>query len=124
MSIILWIAQVVLALGMLSGALMKFFQPADKLAQMWPWTANNHQLVIITGILDLLACIGLILPALLRIRPCLTIYAAYGTMALMVAASVFHIYRGEASKIGINIFFLLLALFIAWGRKRIENTGE
>ena len=72
----------------------------------------------ITGLFDLLAALGLVLPGVLRKRPELTVYAAYGTILLMIAASVFHVSRGEASLIGINIFFLALAVFIAWGRRK------
>jgi hypothetical protein len=75
-------------------------------------------------VLDLLAGIGLILPAALRIRPKLTIYAAYGTVALMLAASIFHIGRGEASQIGVNIFFGTVAVFIAWGRQEKAPIAE
>jgi len=118
MNIILWITQVILASCLIWASLMKLFQPADKLALMWPWTADHGTLVKLTGVLDLLAGIGLILPALLRIQPKLTIYAAYGTITLMVAASIFHISRGEASLIGINICFAIFAVFIAWGRQK------
>jgi hypothetical protein len=117
-NVILWIAQVVLAGTFLWSAAMKLLQSTDSLAETWAWAAGNTALVKITGILDLLAAIGLVLPALLRIRPQLTLYAAYGILALMVAASIFHIARGEASQIGINIFFALLAGFIAWGRQQ------
>jgi len=58
------------------------------------------------------------LPALLRIKPQLTIYTAYGTIVLMIAASIFHISRGEAKDIGFNIFIIVLAAFIAWGRQK------
>lgn len=117
-NIILWVFQVTLAATLIWASSMKLFQPADKLAEMWPWTAENPVLVKLTGVLDLLAAIGLILPSLFRIRPGLTIYAAYGTIALMIAAGIFHIARGEASLIGVNIFFLVFAVFIAWGRIR------
>ncbi|WP_257669495.1 DoxX family protein [Parapedobacter tibetensis] len=116
MNIILWIAQVMLSIGFIWAASMKLFQPADKLAEMWAWTAGNVTLVKLTGVLDLLAGIGLVFPALLHIQPKLTIYAAFGTIALMIAASIFHISRGEASQIGINIFFGIIAVFIIWGR--------
>ncbi len=116
-NIILWIAQVILAVSFIWASTMKLFMPAGKLAEMWPWTADNAILVKLTGIIDLLAGIGLVLPALLRILPRLTIYAAYGTIALMVAASIFHITRGEVSQIGVNIFFAVFAIFIAWGRQ-------
>ena len=118
MNIILWISQVILAVSLIWASSMKLFQPADKLAVMWPWTADNTALVKLTGVLDLLAGIGLVLPALLRIQPKLTTYAAYGTLVLMIAASVFHITRGEVSQIGVNIFFAVFAVFIAWGRQK------
>jgi uncharacterized membrane protein YphA (DoxX/SURF4 family) len=118
MNIILWILQVILAVSLIWASSMKLFQPADKLAVMWPWTADNTALVKLTGVLDLLAGIGLVLPALLRIQPKLTTYAAYGTLVLMIAASVFHITRGEVSQIGVNIFFAVFAVFIAWGRQK------
>ena len=69
-----------------------------------------------TGIVEILGALGIILPATLRIQPKLTIFAAYGIIALMISASIFHISRGEASLIGMNIFLLLLAVFVAWGR--------
>jgi uncharacterized membrane protein YphA (DoxX/SURF4 family) len=118
MNVILWIAQVILAVSFIWSATMKLFQPVGKLAEMWPWTAVNAGLVKFTGVLDLMAGIGLVLPAILRIQPKLTIYAAYGTVGLMIAASIFHILRGEASQIGVNIFFAVIAVFIAWGRQK------
>ncbi len=117
-NIALWIAQVLLATSLIWASTMKLFQPADKLAEMWPWTSDNTRLVKLTGIFDLLAGIGLIFPALLRLKPKLTIYAAYGVLVLMASATVFHISRGEASQIGANIFFAALAVFIAWGRQK------
>jgi hypothetical protein len=116
MNIALWVAQGLLAASLVWASTMKLFQPADQLAEMWPWTAEHADLVKLTGVLDLLAAMGLILPALLRIQPKLTIYAAFGTIALMVVASIFHIARGESSQIGVNIFFAVLAAFVAWGR--------
>lgn len=112
----LWIAQVLLALSLLSGGIMKLFMPFEQLAEIWPWAAENQNLVLITGVLDLLAAIGLIVPSSLRIQPTLTIYAAVGVSLLMIAAIIFHISRDEASQIGANIFFAAFALFIAWGR--------
>lgn len=118
MNAVLWVAQGVLALGFIWAGTMKLFQPAEKLAAMWPWTIDNPELVSITGVLDLLAGIGLVFPALFTTRSGLTVFAAYGAIALMIAASVFHISRGEAHEISINIFFVIIAVFIIWGRTR------
>lgn len=116
LNISLWVTQFVLAAGFIWAAYTKLFTPAGKLAAMWPWTADNPDLIKLTAVFDLMAGIGLVLPMLLRIQPRLTVYAAYGAIALMIAAGAFHIFRGEASLIGINIFFLVLAAFIVWGR--------
>src|SRR5688572_13083325 len=97
MVVFLWIAQVILSASLIWAASMKLFQPADKLAAMWPWTAEHPVLVKLTGVIDLLAGVGLVLPGLFRIQPKLTLFAAWGTIALMAAASIFHISRGEAA---------------------------
>ncbi|SHN10327.1 DoxX family protein [Chitinophaga sp. CF418] len=117
MNIILWIAQVFLAAGFLWAAAMKLLQPIEKLAAMWPWTGQVSPLIVrLLGVIDLLGALGLILPSLLRIKPGLTAITAIAIIVLMICASVFHIVRGEAAVIGFNIFFALLAAFIAWGR--------
>ena len=118
MNILLWIAQSILAFGFIWSAGMKLLEPAEKLVAMWPWTSGHSGLVIFTGVIDFLAGIGLILPTMLRIQPKLTVFAAYGAIVLMITASIFHISRGEASVIGVNIVFGILAVFVAWGRLR------
>lgn len=113
LNIILWIFQILLAVTFIWAGAMKLFQPSEL---PWLWVKENPGLVTISGIFDLLAGFGLTLPSLLRVQPKMTIYAAYGTIALMISASIFHIIRGEANQIGFNIFILLSAIFIAWGR--------
>lgn len=113
--ILLWIAQGLLAATFIWAGTMKIVQPESL---PFPWVKDNPNLVLITGLVDLLGGIGIILPALLRIQPKLTIYAAYGIILLMIAASVFHISRGEAKDIGFNIFCVALAVFVAWGRQK------
>jgi putative oxidoreductase len=111
------VCQILLSAGFLWAAYMKLFQPIDELAKMWPWTGDNPTLTKVAGVVDLLGGLGIILPAALGIKPKLTRYAAYGTILLMIAASAFHISRGEASAIGFNIFFAALAGFVAWVRR-------
>lgn len=116
MNIGLWIAQALVALVLLWGAYAKLMMPAEELAAMMPWATESPSLAKFTGMVDLLGGLGLILPALLRIQPKLTTYAAYGTILLMIAGSIFHGTRGEFPLIGMNVGVLLLAAFIAWGR--------
>ncbi|WP_343691241.1 DoxX family protein [Chitinophaga sp.] len=112
-NILLWLAQGILALLFLWLGYIKLATPA---ALPFPWTKEHPGLVLVTGIVDLLGGIGIILPAILRLQPKLTIWAAYGILALMFIASIFHVLRGEANNIGFNIIILLIAVFIAWGR--------
>jgi hypothetical protein len=117
-TITLWIAQIILSACFILGAAMKLFLPIEKLSAMWPWTGEIPVLLVRgTGLLDLLAGIGIILPALFKIHPKIVPLTAIGTIILMFSASVFHICRGEASDIGINIFIAVLAAFVFWGRK-------
>lgn len=118
MVVFLWIAQILLSASLIWAASMKLFQPADKLAAMWPWTAEHPVLVKLTGVIDLLAGVGLVLPGLLRIQPKLTLYAAWGTIILMAAATIFHISRGDAAQISVNVFFAAVAGFVVWGRRK------
>ncbi|PLK44452.1 DoxX family protein [Emticicia sp. TH156] len=112
-----WLCQILLSAGFLWAAYLKLFQPIDQLAQMWPWTGDNPTLTRVAGLVDLMGGLGIILPTALRIKPILTLYAAYGTILLMLAASAFHISRGESSQIGFNIFFAALAALVAWARR-------
>ena len=114
MNVILWIIQGLLAVTFFGAGLMKIFKPEEL---PFPWVKGNTNLVLLTGIVDLLGGLGITLPALFRIQPKLTIFAAYGIIVLMIVASVFHISRGEAKDIGFNIFMALLAVFVACGRK-------
>lgn len=114
-NIILWIAQVLLATIFIGTGFMKIYQP-EKLT--FPWVKDNANLVLFTGIIDLLCGLGIVLPTLFRIKSKLTIFAAYGIIVLMTAASIFHVSRGEAKDIGFNIFMAIIAVFIVWGRER------
>ncbi|WP_229310707.1 DoxX family protein [Larkinella arboricola] len=119
MHLLLWAAQVILAASFSWAAGMKLFQPIETLAVMWPWAGQVPvSLVKGTGIVDLLGAVGLILPALFRLKPLVTPLAASCLVVLMVCAGIFHLVRGEASQIGTNVFFAVMAAFVAWGRVR------
>jgi putative oxidoreductase len=117
LNITLWIVQGLTATLMLMSAYMKIATPILELSSKWKWTGELPETVVrLLGVIDLLGGIGIILPALLRIKPSLTPLAAVGIILLMISASVFHISRGESSVIGFNIMIMLLASFVAWGR--------
>ena len=115
--IALWIAQALLALVFIGTGVVKLITPIATLAGMWPWAGAYPNLLRLTGILDLSGGIGLVLPALTRIKPQLTLLAAFGCAALMVGAIVFHLSRGEGANTPFNLVMLALALFVSWGRR-------
>ena len=114
----LWLAQGVLAFFFLWGAWMKLGMPLDEAAKMAPWVAAQPGLAKFTGIVDLLGGLGILLPALLRIQPRLSVLAAVGIIALQVLAMGFHLMRGEAMVLPMNVVLLALAAFVLWGRTR------
>lgn len=117
--ITLWIAQAFLAAMFIMVGLMKASQPIEALAESLPWvTSTPLALVRFIGISELLGVVGLLLPAALRIKPHLTVWAALGLATVMVLATAFHASRGEFEAIGMNVFLIAIAGFIAWGRSK------
>lgn len=117
----LWTAQIVLALLLLSGAVMKWL-PIEKIAPMMPWTGELPEVAVrLLGVVDLLGAIGLVVPAALRWSYRWTVAAAVCVAVLMVCAVVFHVLRGEAEVIGVNVFGFAVAVFVAWGTVRKEG---
>ena len=71
------------------------------------------------GVVEVLGAIGLILPALLRIRPGLTPLAAAGLVIIMIGATVINVMGGDVAPAVITVVVGLLAVFIAYGRWRL-----
>ena len=68
------------------------------------------------GAAEIVGALGLLLPALTRIRPSLTPMAAGGLATIMVLATVVHLVRGEMSLVPVNLVLGGLAVFVWWGR--------
>lgn len=112
----LWLAQCLLAFFFLWGAWMKLGMAPSDGARMAPWIGEHPGLAKFTGVFDLLGGIGIVLPALLRIQPRLSVLAAVGIVVLQVLAMGFHLTRGEAMVLPMNALLLALAAFVLWGR--------
>jgi uncharacterized membrane protein YphA (DoxX/SURF4 family) len=116
-NIVLWILQSLLALGFLAAGAIKLSQPKEKLQKNMAWTADfSAPTVKAIGALEILAALGLILPAATGILPVLTPLAATGLAIVMIGAIVTHARRKEAQTIVINVVLLLLAAVVAWAR--------
>lgn len=116
LNIALWIAQGLLAVAFIMAGFMKTTAPIDELAANGMSFVNSFSegMVRFIGISEILGGIGLILPALLRIKPILTPIAAIALAVVMVLAAIYHISVGEPPVP--NIVLFALASFIAWGR--------
>jgi hypothetical protein len=117
MNTALWIAQGVLGAMMIMAGMMKSIQSKEKLAPKLPWV-NDYSAgtVKFVGVSELLGGIGLIVPWYTGILPILTPIAAVGIGVIMILAAVYHFNKKEYPGIGINMFLLAIAAFIAWGR--------
>ncbi|MEV4764368.1 DoxX family protein [Micromonospora chokoriensis] len=126
MNLALWIAAGLLAAVALAGGVTKTFVPKEKLAATngGGWTADASVGFVKTlGILEILAAVGLILPAVLDIAPVLVPVTALCWVLLMVGAMITHLRYNEAKFIVVNLLYLALAAFVAWGRLGPEPFG-
>ncbi len=117
MNVVLWIIQGLLAAVFLAAGVMKLTTPREKLATTLDWVGDVPQPgVRAIATLELLAAIGLILPAALKIAPVLTPLAALGLVVLMLGAAALHVRRKEPQGIAVAVVLLVLAAIVAWGR--------
>jgi len=119
LNVALWIVAGLLAVVLL-GSSAKIFVPKEKLAAMGPTTRwvedfSPRALKAIGG-LEFLGAVGLILPAALGIAPVLVPLAASGAVLLFAGAAITRLRRGEKATIVVDLAFLTMAAFVAWGR--------
>ena len=103
----------------LAGGITKTFLPREKLAshEGGRWTADAGVGFVKTlGVLELLAAVGLILPAVLDIAPVMVPVTAVCWVLLMVGAMITHRRYGQYRLVMLNTVYLALAAFIALGR--------
>ena len=127
MNLALWIVSGLLATAYLAGGGLKLIMPKGKIATIrgggWveDFSAGSVKAI---GALEVLAAVGLVLPAALDIAPVLVPLAALGLVMLMVGAVITRIRRHEGKLVVGNLVLLALAGFVAWGRFGPESfTG-
>jgi uncharacterized membrane protein len=117
MNVFTWVVQIVLAAAFAGAALLKMTQPKEKLRTNMPWVDDfSDNSVKLIGAIEVVAAIGLILPAWTGVAPVLTPLAATGLAIIMVLATVVHARRKEYQGVVVNIVLLALAVFVAWSR--------
>ncbi|WP_406081289.1 DoxX family protein [Micromonospora sp. NBC_00858] len=128
MNLALWIAAGLLALVALGSGITKTFVPKKKLAGIpgaaWYQDASVGFFKTL-GVLELLAAVGLILPAVVDIAPVMVPVTAVCWVLLMVGAVITHVRYHDGAKVVVVVsIYLALAAFIAWGRFGPESfTG-
>jgi hypothetical protein len=119
MNLTLWIVTGLLAVAYLVGGGAKLIMPKEKIAAFpgggWAEDFSAGSVKAI-GALEVLAAVGLVLPAALDIVPVLAPLAALGLVMIMVGAVITRIRRHETKFMVADLVYLALAGFVAWGR--------
>jgi uncharacterized membrane protein len=116
-NVVLWIIAALLAVAFGAAGLMKLTQPKEKLAPKMAYVEDfSGGAVKAIGAVEILAALGLVLPAVTGIAPVLVPLAALGLVVVMIGAAVVHARRGENQLIVPNVVLLVLAAVVAWGR--------
>src|SRR3954470_16085844 len=103
MNIALWVLQILLAIAFAFAGFTKLARSKDQLRAQMGWVEDvSDSTVKLVGAVELLAAIGLILPAATGIAPWLTPLAAVGLAIVMVLAAIVHARRKEYSGIGVT----------------------
>jgi hypothetical protein len=112
---LLWTIQVLLAVVFLAHGLLLLFPPPDIAVQMNASMARWFQVFL--GVAEVLAAVGLTLPGITGIYPWLAVWAAGGIIIVMIAATLYHLRRGEYSSAATTVVLLAMAAFIARVRR-------
>lgn len=124
-NIVLWLAQIMVGVPFIAFGVMKLTRPIAELAVNLHWAGELPEAFVrFMGAIDLAGGLGLLLPGITRIRPRVTIFAAFGCVLLQICAIVFHVVRGEAVMTPLNVVFLALSAFILWGRRTSDRSSS
>jgi uncharacterized membrane protein YphA (DoxX/SURF4 family) len=117
----LWIVQGLLAAVFLFSGVMKLVLPLEQMAGPVDFPGWFLRFI---GVAETLGGIGLILPALLRIKPGLTPLAAVGLVIIMIGAVGITLPSMGVLMALLPLIVGVLAAFVAYGRWRLVPLGE
>ncbi|MEV6331049.1 DoxX family protein [Streptomyces sp. NPDC051909] len=120
MNIALWTVTGLLATAYFLGGSLKLIMPKEKIAAFGHSSAWVEDFpaagVKAIGALEMLGALGMVLPAVLDIAPGLVPVAATGLALIMVGAAALRLRRREFVVMGVDLVYLALIVFVAWGR--------
>jgi hypothetical protein len=113
----LWSAQLLLAGFFAAMALMKLLTAPDRLIEIAAWAERVPAwLVYMLGGLELIGAALVAAPAVTPTPQRIVGGTALAFTALMLAAAIVHLGRGDLGPLSINFVVAALAAFVAWGR--------
>ena len=127
MNIVVWIIQVLLAVVFLLHGALYVVEPAAIVARMrqqnpefaQPGKFPSRAFRVFIGAAEVLAGLGLLLPAITGILPWLMPLAAAGLAIIMLGAAVQHFAKHETPAAGATVVLFLMAFFVAWMRWQV-----
>ena len=125
MNRLLWVLQILLGIYFFIVGITHFIVPPG-LPPMMGWMYElSPSLHLISGTLEILGGLGLILPGLTRIQTRLTPLTALGLVFVMAGALVWHATRGgESTNMIMNAILIAVAGFIAYGRWKLSPLKD
>uniref|UniRef100_UPI003F49934F DoxX family protein n=1 Tax=Nonomuraea bangladeshensis TaxID=404385 RepID=UPI003F49934F len=87
------------------------------------YAAVPQSLIVFIGICEVLGGVGLILPAMAKVKPVLTPLAGAGLTLTMILAAGFHIVRGEYALVPANLLLGGASAFITAGRWKLRPVA-
>ncbi|TYP86738.1 DoxX family protein [Blastococcus xanthinilyticus] len=125
MNLALWIVTGLLAAVYFFGGGGKVVMPKKKLAAATAsaqWVDDfSARSVTVIGALEVLGALGLVLPALFDVATFLVPIAAIGLLLIMIGAVITRLRRQEHKLMGVDLTYVLLLIFVIWGRLGTES---
>lgn len=114
-STLIWIFQAILCFVFLgSGVLKLLLNKAEVMEKVGNAIADiSPTRIKLTGMLEVLGAIGIILPRLLNVLPTLTAFAAFGLALTMLVALVLNFNLKDYKTVFINIALMAMAISVA-----------
>jgi len=120
LNLTLWILAGALAAAFTAGGASLLLMPKERYRTLGPsqhWVDDFEDVHLkLIGVIKIVGCLGLILPAALDIAPVLTPLAACGLMLFMAGAGTTRFRRSEWKLLLGDLFYLSAFAFLAWGR--------
>jgi hypothetical protein len=124
MNIALWIIQSLLAALFIFGGSFRFTMPKDELEAL---SGMPYAFLAFISVCEILGGIGLIVPAVTRIKTGLVPLAAAGLTIIMIGATVLTALGVGGGTLALATFpfiVLVLTAFVAYGRYQIRPHGQ